>query len=366
MIITGLVLSNFRNYRELALEGFSPGVNLLAGENAQGKTNLLEAINYLSCAKSFRAAQESGMILHGVRAAYLRADYQNASTRGKIEAALFGDRRRSVKVNGLPAKTVGDMLGHINTVVFTPEDLRTVKEGPSLRRRMLDVELCKVRPAYYGDLQAYTRLLREKNALLKAARPDGALLSVFNEQLAGAGAKIIERRAAYLARLGAFAQQMHAGLAAGESLELRYKCCADVQNPLTSLQKKLEDVCARECEMHTALVGVHREDIEIVINGRDARLYASQGQQRTAMLSVKLACAALVRDYTGEYPVLLLDDVFSELDQRRKERLLQKTKKTQVFITSADISEIDKLTEANFYEVSEGRVFLRQKRKKCF
>lgn len=359
MIIEKLVLKDFRNFSSLVFDDLSPAVNLLVGENAQGKTNLIEAVNYLSCLKSFRGAGEAQLIREGCKSAYLAVSYRMASHGGKVEAALFSGEKRSVKVGGIPIRRVGELMGVINTVVFAPEDLKTVKESPSLRRRLLDMEISKIRPLYYADLQRYAICIKQKNRLLKEQRVDDALLDTFNETAAEAGAKIIRRRAKFVEMLAKEAAAIHAQLTdGGEKLEISYKGCVEGENLQEALIHKLAENREREKELRVSLIGPHREDLSIQVNGRDSKLYSSQGQQRTAMLSIKLACAQIAWHSTGERPVILLDDVFSELDISRRERLLSIIKKNQVFITSTDISGIKDVRGAKIFKVSGGQIFL--------
>ena len=255
MIIEKLVLKDFRNFSSLVFDDLSPAVNLLVGENAQGKTNLIEAVNYLSCLKSFRGAGEAQLIREGKKSAYLAVSYRMASHGGKVEAALFSGEKRSVKVGGVPIRRVGELMGVINTVVFAPEDLKTVKESPSLRRRLLDMEISKIRPLYYADLQRYAICIKQKNRLLKEQRVDDALLDTFNETAAEAGAKIIRRRAKFVEMLAKEAAAIHAQLTdGGERLEISYKGCVEGENLQEALIHKLAENREREKELRVSLI----------------------------------------------------------------------------------------------------------------
>ncbi|MBQ9942029.1 MAG: DNA replication/repair protein RecF, partial [Christensenellaceae bacterium] len=332
--------------------------NIFTGDNAQGKTNLVEAMGYLASAKSFRGAQDGQLIRQGADCARIATEYRCRSHRGKIEATLLSDERRSIRIDGMPIRKISEMMGVLNCVIFAPEDLKTVKESPSLRRRLMDLEISKIRPSYYLDLQRYAIALKSKNKLLKDFAPDDALLGAYNATLLEAGSKVIARRQKFVDLLSAHAAELHSLLTDGkEQLSLQYRACCELSDIPTAFAAKLEGAKAREREMRVSLVGPHREDLMITIGGRDSKLYASQGQQRTAMLAIKLACARIAYESTGEMPVVLLDDVFSELDISRRERLLSLVAKHQVFITATDEAGIGSFKGARFYRVENGLVF---------
>ena len=358
MILRELYLKDFRNYEELALRDINPKLNLIVGENAQGKTNLIEAIYFLSCGRSFRSATEERLIKEDSSAAHMAAIYETASGKGKIEAALFNDKKRSIKLNGIPIRKMSEIIGRLNTVVFSPEDMKTVKESPSLRRRLLDIEISKLSPSYYISLQRYAAALKDKNILLKDDRPSFELIDICNEQLAEEGSKIIKKRKEFIDNISAYAAGFHSFLTdERETMSLRYRASADTEEIKRSLSERLTINFKRECEQGISLIGPHREDFDISINGRDAKLMSSQGQQRTAMISIKLACAEAANYFCSERPILLLDDVFSELDKKRVDRLMYLAEKFQVFITSADIESFQRLENGNLIKVSNGRIF---------
>lgn len=356
MRIRKIALKDFRGFSRLELDGFSKKVNVLIGKNAQGKTNFIESINYLSCGKSFRGASGAQMVREGCEICGIRAEYSKKSHNGKVEVVLQKDGRRSIKVNGLPARRMAELMGVANSIVFAPEDLQTVKGSPQLRRRLMDIEISKMRTAYYLELQKYYTILKNKNKILKAQKIDDALLSVYNEALCQSAEYIMKKREAFLAKLEQAAGEIFSFLAGGEELAIRYRACAELGHLPDSIAFKLQSAERREKELHTAMVGPHREDLEILINGRDARLYASQGQQRTAMLAIKLGCAKIAQEATGEAPILLLDDVFSELDIGRRERLLSLTGENQVFITATDAAGVEGFAGVQFFQAEEHRI----------
>ena len=357
MHITKLALRDFRNFEALTLEDLNPGINVFAGRNAMGKTNLLEAVNYLSCARSFRGAPDAKLIRDGQAFAGIFAQYAADSHRGKIEIGILGEGKRSVRLNGLPVRKISELMGALNSIVFAPEDLRIIKEAPSLRRRMMDMELCKISPGYYRSLQSYSLALKSKNKLLKNPRADAGVLSAYSEQMAAYGEQMIEERAAFVEQLNACTARFYHNLQGiSEGIEIRYKCSAEVENARESLLAKMQANAAREREMGVCLTGPHREDLEILINGRDSKIYASQGQQRTAMLAIRLASLEVAQAQTGEAPVLLLDDVFSELDRRRRESLMEIVSGNQVFITCTDMEGMKEFAGASYFSVEEATV----------
>ena len=358
MHITKLALKDFRNIKNLQLEDLSTGTYIFVGKNAMGKTNLIEAINYLSCGRSFRGVPDAGLIAYEAPFAGIAADYQLQHQAGKVEAYLLGNGKRSIKINHMPVKKVSELMGVINSVVFAPEDLRTIKESPGLRRRMIDVEISKIRPAYYVDLQNFYITLKQKNKILKDRVIDETLLSAYNEALITYASAVITRRDTFIKMLNTYAKNIYAELSnKAETIEIIYKSTVEVTGDIqVNLEKKLNALSRRERELSMSLVGPHREDLEISINGKDVKQFASQGQQRTAMLAIKLACADIAEYYTGEKPILLLDDVFSELDVYRRGKLLQLSENRQIFITATDVDDYIATTkkQATIYEVVDG------------
>ncbi len=357
MHITGLELKNFRNIEDLLLENISPGINVFMGKNAQGKTNLIEAVNYLSCGRSFRGVRDEEMIKYGAESAFIKCAFDAAYYGGKIDAALLRNSRRVVKINGMPIKRMSDMIGRINTVVFAPEDIRTIKDRPQQRRRLIDIEISKIKPSYYSCLQRYMSIIKNKNKLLK--EEGGAeIIDVFNEQLADCAAEIVERRRQFIKKTAELAKKAQMDITGqNEELGIIYKCCAEGEDVRDEVYSRLKGILKKEMLFKTCLYGPHREDMELTVNGRSVRTCASQGQQRTAMIAFKLACARLGLEETLQEPVLLLDDVFSELDKGRRERLINEVKNFQVFVTVTDAVGLQHFTDINFYKVSAGTFF---------
>ena len=353
MRIDRLYLRNFRNYAELNTE-FVPGVNLLVGDNANGKTNLLEAISYLSTAKAFRAKHENELLLFGSDFSELSARVYSQEREQELKVLLFEGRRpRQLWLNGVKQKTAAGIAGVLTSVLFCPEDLLILKKGAAPRRRLLDNVIVQLRPNYAAALAEYNRLLEQKSAVLKEWRDSPSLLEVlpeYNTRMAQVGALIISYRARYLKALEECAAEFHTEFSGGsEILSVKYKTVSNIDDPFAPpdlLRQKLAEHQAlherAELDSAQCLSGPHKDDFEAALNGLPINLYASQGQTRTATISIKLAERELMKRDSGEEPILLLDDVLSELDAGRQDFVLNKLKSGQVFITCC---ETDRLTE---------------------
>lgn len=353
MRIDRLYLRNFRNYTEMNTE-FVPGVNLLVGDNANGKTNLLEAIFYLSTAKAFRAKHENELLLFGSEFAELSAKVFSQEREQELKVLLFEGRRpRQLWLNGVKQKTAAGIAGVLTSVLFCPEDLSVLKKGAAPRRRLLDNVIMQLRPNYAAALSEYNRLLDQKSAVLKDWRDNPSLLEVlpeYNTRMAQVGALIISYRARFLKALEECAAEFHTEFSGGtEQLTIKYKTVSNIDDPFSPpdiLRQKLAEHQAMheraELDSAQCLSGPHKDDFEAALNGLPINLYASQGQTRTATISIKLAERELMKRDSGEEPILLLDDVLSELDAGRQDFVLNKLKSGQVFITCC---ETDRLTE---------------------
>ncbi len=353
MNLTRIKLLNFRNYEKTNVV-FQSGINILFGANAQGKTNLLEAIQLLANGKSFRVVQESKMIRDGMDSAYLFAEYAEKEIASNVEMLLEREKRKGIKLDGVPVRSMKELFGNLMVVVFSPEDMKMAKEAPGLRRGFLDAEISKIRPAYVDALKTYTKIIAQKNALLRRRDPRVApQLAAFHEQLAGVIGIILKNRIAYVKKLNEFVPDIHKKISGDqESIQITYRCTIKPEQIAQTLEKNIP----REIQEGSCFCGPHRDDLEILLNEKEVKYYASQGQLRTLMLSVKAACLKILEESTGKRPVLLLDDVFSELDASRKQNLLQCLRNLQVFITMADRSEIMSTPDMYFFEVKDGRV----------
>ena len=350
MRIDGLSLDFFRNYVHLDA-AFDPNINVIYGDNAQGKTNLLEAVAYLS-GVSHRARYDRELIQFGVDHAFLKGNVFARDREFLLEAELHRGARRVLRSNGVKLKNGGELSGIFQSVLFCPEDLMILKKGAAGRRRLMDGVICQLRPNYEAALAEYGRLLDQKSALLRERYDNPSLLQVLPEydlRMAQTGALVISYRARYVKALAQEAARYHREFSGdSETLELTYRTVSTVTDPFAppetlcaQLQEHQRSHARAELESAQCLSGPHKDDFEAVINGLPVAQFASQGQTRTAVISLKLAERALLRQGTGETPVLLLDDVLSELDAGRQDFVLNQLREGQVFITCC---ETDRLT----------------------
>jgi len=337
MYLQSLSIRGWRNYKD-ELVCFSPGINLFLGNNGQGKTNLLEAIYFLSCGQSPRTLKTEELINWNGKYFYLKGEVCRGEHNNTIEMGGARDGRRVNKIDGTPLQRLAEISGLLNAVFFMPEDLFLVKGSPAARRRFLDLEIGQVSKAYRYAIGNYNKFLRERNALLKSKSQDKILLQVLTEKLVDLLGPIVEMRNKYLQRLSVLARLQHRKLTGNrEELYLKYKWSVEPGLSRQDLLKRYAATRALEQQYKSTMVGPHKDDFSFIINDSDLRAYGSQGQQRTAVLSVKLAEIELIKAETNEYPLLLLDDVFSELDEDRKALLLDYlTDKVQTFISSAE------------------------------
>ncbi len=366
MTVDQISLDFFRSYRHLETD-FDPGVNVIVGENAQGKTNLLESIAYLSSASSHRARYDRELIRHGEDHAFLKG---NVTSRGRsflLEADLHRGARRQLRSNGVKLKTAGELSGLLNTVLFCPEDLYLIREGAEARRRFLDSCICQLRPRYAQALAEYKRLYQHKTRILKDSEQYPGLLNTlddFSLRMAQCGAVLIHYRAHFIRRLVDTAPAIHADCSGGrERLELRYETVSTVTDPEAGPKALLSQLLAhqeshREAEIaaRSCLSGPHKDELTVDINGSPAKAYASQGQTRTAALALKLAARDIFRQETEEWPVLLLDDVLSELDARRQEFVLNRITSGQVFITCCEEEKLARLKGGRAFTIQNGQL----------
>ena len=364
MRIDRLELDSFRNYGRQAVD-FDERCNVIFGENAQGKTNLLEALIYLSCGKSPRARTDKEMIRFDAPAASLCAQVFARERDFKVRVELFRDRRRKMSVNQVPAKNSTALSEVYNTVFFCPEDLFLIREGAAARRKFMDTALCQLRPRYAAALAEYNRTYEHKTRILRDAeeRPDLlAALPDFNERLVRFGAVLIHYRQQFAVRLNEYAAIHHLECSGGkERLEIQYQTVSSVTEPAANvdalteqLREHMESHQAAERASRLCLSGPHKDDLLVTIDGREAKQYASQGQTRTAALALKLAEREIYKNATGEYPVLLLDDVLSELDPKRQEFVLNRINGGQVFITCCEDDRLPQMLGGRVFHVEQG------------
>lgn len=365
MRIEKIALSGFRNY-EWETAAFDPGTNVIYGQNAQGKTNLLEAVYILSCGRSFRTRFDKELVGFDYSSAEILADVDSRGRQQTISIALRPGSTKKILVNGVK-KSASELSETVNTVLFCPDDLNLIKEGAAVRRRLLDNAICQIRPKYASLLSDYNRLYENKTRILKDWRDKPSLLDTldeFSDGMCRISAQMIRYRAAFSDRLNEAAKPIHREFSGeGEELSIRYATVSTVTDPFASVKDIYYELCNhqekhRQAEIDSAqcLTGIHKDDLDIGINGKNARSFASQGQTRTAALSVKLAEREIFLAETGEYPILLLDDVLSELDSKRQEFVLNRIGGGQTLITCCEDEGISRRTGGKVLHVEKGRI----------
>ena len=350
-------LTNFRNISECSLE-FCDGINILAGENAQGKTNLLEAVFYASVGRSFRASSSNEMISFGKKTATVSIDYQSDKKEraDNITVQLFSDKKKTVEKNHLRVERLSDIVGSFRSVLFCPEHLSLIKDGPLERRTYLDIAISRINPKYIRSLQRYSYFLKQRNALIKSAVANrevfDATVDLWSEQLAAEASEISFYRVEFLKRVSKIVSTCFEDMTGKkESVEIIYRGSAslDAEDYLdrdTVKQKYISLLASahdREIFVGSTLWGIHKDDIEIKINGKNARSFASQGQQRSLALALKLAEGEICKEEFGDYPVFLFDDVLSELDDTRRDYMIRFAKGKQVIITTCEMKVVEDL-----------------------
>ena len=353
MKVVRLNLKKFRNIEEITIEPCD-GMNVICGENAQGKTNLIEAIWLFTGAKSFRGSKDSMFVKNGEEQALLKMDFYSEGIEKEAEIRIR--EKRNALLNGNKLKSASMLAGNFNAIVFSPNDLRLVSDGPSVRRRFIDVAIGQLNPYYIEILRNYTRAVTQRNQLIKEYRYDatvGIMLDVFEDEIAENGKKLILYRKKYIDKLNNYLPNVYRGISCGkEELETRYLCKTDENE----LRDALFDSRKEDMFSSVTSVGPHRDDIEFKINGFDARNYGSQGQKRSVALSLKLAEAEVIKENVGECPIFLLDDIMSELDPNRQNFILNHIEGMQTFLTCCDPDNVKNLKAGRIFNISEGRV----------
>ena len=356
MIVKGIELKNFRNYADLNIE-FHEKVNVFTGKNAQGKTNLLESIYISSFGKSFRQGNDNEMIQFGEKFCKVKIDAVRGGMETSVEIAI-GENEKGIKADGVKIKKISELLEKILIVVFSPDDLVIVKGEPEKRRRFIDRELSQIRPSYYSDLYSYKRALLQRNALLKDKSAGDEAFEIWDGKLTEFGERVILKRNEFIKKLNKISGEIHKDITNGkESLEVIYDSTIPISENLKEIFLfKLKEGLKNDIFRGSTEAGPHRDDLKLRIDGADIRKYGSQGQQRTAALSLKLAELKLIREETGEDAVLLLDDVLSELDSERQNFLIRSFGNIQLFITAAELNDsmIKKLPEGYLFNIMNG------------
>ena len=353
MWIKKIKIKNFRNYKEQEIN-LEKNINIFYGENAQGKTNIIESIFLCSLGKSFRAKKDIEMIKINEKNAIVEIEYEKSDREGKIKIKL--ENKKNIYLNGIKIKKLSELLGNLNIVIFTPDDINILKGGPQNRRRFLDIMISQLRPNYMHILNLYLKTIDQRNKYLKQIKEenkDEKLLEIWDEKLAEYAIKIYEYRKEFIDKIIEKIKIIHNKITNGkEEIELEYLTeCINKEKYLYLLKER------RKLDIIKGFTtkGIHRDDFMIYINKKEINIYGSQGQNRTAMLSLKLAELQVIYDEIGEYPILLLDDFMSELDKNRRKNFLENIKDTQVIITGTEKLDIENLKYLE-YNVSNGQI----------
>lgn len=338
MIIKSLELTNFRNYDSLSIQ-FDKGTNILYGDNAQGKTNILEAIHLSATTKSHKGSKDRDIIQFGREEGHIRTYLEKDGMEVKVDMHLRNSKSKVIAINGQKIKKASELLGILNVVLFSPEDLSIIKNGPSERRRFVDMELCQLDPFYLYNLNHYNKIVDQRNSLLKDLYLNPSLrdtLSIWDSQLVSFGSKIIERRKLFVDQINDIICEIHHKLSGGrETLVIQYEPDVTIED----FEKKCQLNQERDIKYKQTSTGPHRDDFSFLIGDIDVRKFGSQGQQRTAALSLKLSEIELVKKISKDTPVLLLDDVLSELDSNRQNFLLNHIGEIQTIITCTGLDD---------------------------
>ena len=357
MILKSLELANFRNYEELNIS-FDKGTNILYGDNAQGKTNILEAIYVSATTKSHKGSKDKEIINFDKEEAHIRTYLEKENVETRVDMHLRKNKSKGIAIDGQKIKKAADLMGLLNVVFFSPEDLSIIKDGPAERRRFADMELCQLDSFYLYNLNHYNKIIGQRNKLLKDMYFQSELketLNIWDSQLVSFGSKIIERREQFVKQLGDIIFDIHKKLSGGkEELVIAYEPDVSIED----FEKQMKYNQDKDIRLKQTTTGPHRDDFSFVVNGVDIRKYGSQGQQRTAALSLKLSEIELVKKISKDTPVLLLDDVLSELDSNRQNYLLNSIGNIQTIISCTGLDEfINNRFEINkIFKVTNGTV----------
>ena len=359
MFIKRLQMLNYRNYNALDIE-LCPNVNVFMGDNAQGKTNILEAIYYCAFAKSHRTSKDKELINWNGEHAFISVDVGRERLDKRIDISILKDGKKSIRINKIKIKKIGELFGNFNVVMFSPEDLRIIKDSPGVRRKFIDMELCQLNPKYYYNLVQYNKVLNERNILLRNRSTSSEMLEIYDMQLVEFGYNIIRDRIKYIESLNKYAEKIHSDITSGkEKINFKYiSTIKDLENIKENFYTLLEKNRSKDCDRGITSIGPHRDDFFVYINDIDTKSYGSQGQQRTAVLTMKFSSLEIIKELTGEFPVLLLDDVLSELDFNRKKYILSTIGQIQTIITCTGIEDLYEYLDekAKVFKVKNGEI----------
>ncbi|GAB6168739.1 DNA replication/repair protein RecF [Clostridium carnis] len=359
MYIKRLQMLNYRNYRALDIN-LGKYVNVFMGNNAQGKTNVLEAMYYCAFAKSHKTSRDKELINWNSENAYISLTVGKDRLDKRIDINILKDGRKAIMINKIKVSKIGELFGNFNVVMFSPEDLKIIKDSPGVRRRFIDMELCQLDSRYYYNLVQYNKILNERNAVLKNRKIDEEILEIYDMQLVNYGYHIIIDRIKYMDKLNLYGKDIHNDISSGkEDIEFKYTSTVkDFNNIQDNFYKLLKRNRKKDMEKGITSIGPHRDDFLVLINGVDTKSFGSQGQQRTAVLTIKFASLKIIKEITSEYPVLLLDDVLSELDFSRKRYILSTIGEIQTVITCTGIEDLTDYLDENskVFKVKDGEI----------
>ena len=359
MFIKRLQMLNYRNYNVLDIS-LGPHVNVFMGDNAQGKTNILEGIYYCAFARSHRTSKDRELINWNSNNALLSITVGRERLDKRIDISILKDGKKAIQVNKIKIKKIGELFGNFNVVMFSPEDLKIMKDSPGVRRKFIDMELCQLNPKYYYNLVQYNKVLNERNSILRNRNINKDILDVYDMQLVEFGYNIIIDRLEYIQKLNKYSAKIHSDITSGkEKIEFKYiSTIKDLENIKENFYSLLEKNRSRDCERGITSIGPHRDDFTVLINDIDTKSYGSQGQQRTAVLTIKFSSLKIIKELTGEHPVLLLDDVLSELDFSRKRYILSTIGDIQTIITCTGIEDLYEYLDdkSKVFKVKDGEI----------
>ncbi len=354
MYIKSLKLKNFRNYEEASIE-LSPGKNIFYGLNGQGKTNIIEALYFMQSGKSYRCNKEKEAIRFGCEYAKIEAEYIKNKRKNNI--LFFLSEKKSVKINGIAIDRLSEIIGNVNLVIFTPDHLNLIKEGPSVRRSFLDSFISQLKPVYFKNLISYYKVLKQRNNILKSNRKNMIeTISVWDEKLADLSLNICEMRKKAIEKIN---EKINNNIGNIEMENIRIEYISGIKGDVKSRENilnQLKSGLERDLEYRMTMIGPHRDDFEIFMNEKNIKKYGSQGQQRSCVLKIKLAECEIIKEKTGEMPPILLDDILSELDEKRRTALIENIKDNQVIITCTDKEFLNNM-EGSYFKVQEGKIY---------
>lgn len=359
MFIKRLQMLNYRNYNVLDIS-LGPHVNVFMGDNAQGKTNILEGIYYCAFARSHRTSKDRELINWNSENALLSVSVGKQRLDKRIDISILKDGKKAIQINKIKIKKIGELFGNFNVVMFSPEDLKIIKDSPGVRRKFIDMELCQLNSKYYYNLVQYNKILNERNSILRNKNINKDILDIYDTQLVEFGYNIIIDRLEYIKKLNKYSEKIHSDITSRkEKIEFKYiSTIKNLENIKDSFYSMLEKNRIKDCEKGITSIGPHRDDFLVLINNIDTKRYGSQGQQRTAVLTIKFASLKIINELTGEYPVLLLDDVLSELDFSRKRYILSTIGDIQTIITCTGIEDLYEYLddESRVFKVKDGSI----------